>query len=101
MLKGNVYHCYVFTVPPNTVYDVGANHYPTSRAMWENINIYVNGNCYVKFHATTNDKIPIYADEETLVVSNFRFHKIYIGNESSSKSVDVRILIFSKNELPA
>lgn len=100
MRKGNVYHCWVFDVMPHSTYDVKANHYPKSQAMFENASIYVSGPCYVQFHDLNQDRIPIYEDEESLTVSNFRFRKIFITNETDN-IITVRIVIYSKNELPA
>lgn len=97
--RGNVYHCWTFTVSPGDFYDVKANHYPKSQAIFENVNIYVSSPCNVIFHDSTGyDSIPIFEGENMLAVSNFLFRKIYIDNDSSVP-VTVRILIFSKNEI--
>ena len=97
--KGNVYHCWVFNVAPGQIYDLRANHYPKSQAMFENINIRTTGPCNVIFHSVNNDPIPIWPDEEFLAVSNFKFRKVFIDNDSSN-DITVRITIYTKNELP-
>lgn len=98
MRGGYVYHCWVFDVPPDTTYDVMANHY-NGQAMFENASIYVNMPCYVQFHSLDSDRIPIFEDEESLTMNNFKFRKLYITNESTSQILHVRVVVYSKNEV--
>lgn len=98
--RGNVYHCWTFVVAPGQIYDVRANKYPKSQTMFENINIDVSGPCDIYFHSLDNDPIPFMPDEYVLAVSNFKFRKVFVENDSSTP-VNVRIMIFTKNELSA
>jgi len=98
MRGGNVYHCWTFDIDPNTTYDVMANHY-NGQAMFENASIYTTGACYVQFHNTSSDPIPIYEDEESLTMNNFRFRKLFITNTSASDIIHVRVVVYSKNEV--
>ena len=97
MRGANVYHCWTFSIDPSETYNVMANHYH-GQAMFENASIYVSGPCSVRFHGMNFDPIPVYEDEESLTMNDFRFRKIFITN-NDDQILHVRVLVYSKNEV--
>lgn len=92
----HLYRCLVFVVPANTVYDVRDEHYSRSQAAYNDASIYVTDQCYVQFHRTDFDRIPVFSDEESLTLGNFKFRNIFIGNENDI-AITVRLLLLSDN----
>jgi len=92
----HLYRCLVFDVPANNVYDVRRKHYRKSQAAYTDASIYVSAPCYVQFHRTDFDKIPIYNNEESLTLGNFKFRNIFIGNENDF-TIRIRLLLLSDN----